>query len=364
MFGESESESPRVPSPWDAILSGAHVEARNHQCKPGFPKLAAEVEEGNIEYKLHLINPSPARFARLVTQMKWRLLEGGGQAIYELGVADSGALVGLCPGDLRATLDTLHAMASEIGARVTIMREIEVTGVDAHQGDLSELTSQWHKDRNNRYMQIRNILEAHTFAVKRGSPSSAITDIYTTPSSSAAYTTPLTAGSPSLVPSSTPSSPPSPPVLVSDFLTGARLVSTTDASMAVCAGDSPPFRPAIDSLSANHLSPRAIPTKAPEPLFNTDAEVPAAHLEVSKQSIFYDLYRTNQGVAATSTPETGADPSSDSLQGGGRPHPGVMRSSEVTSGISALEERRRIIVEVMVVRELDYEEEFLDFACF
>ena len=32
---------------------------------------------------------------RLVTQLKWRLLEGGGQAYYELGVADSGHLVRL-----------------------------------------------------------------------------------------------------------------------------------------------------------------------------------------------------------------------------------------------------------------------------
>src|SRR5579863_1469151 len=86
--------------------------------------------QGNVEYKLHIINPSSARFARLVTQMKWRLLEGGGQAIYELGVADSGALVGLAPDELRATLDTLHAMAAEIGAHVTIAKEIEVTVTD------------------------------------------------------------------------------------------------------------------------------------------------------------------------------------------------------------------------------------------
>ena len=34
------------------------------------------------------------RFNRLVTQMNWRLMEGNGQAYYQLGVADSGQLVG------------------------------------------------------------------------------------------------------------------------------------------------------------------------------------------------------------------------------------------------------------------------------
>jgi hypothetical protein len=115
MFGESDlGESPRVPSPWEATLSVTP------------PKLVPEADQGNIEYKLQLLNPSPARFARLVTQLKWRLLEGGGQAYYELGVADSGALVGLGRVELERTLETLECMAGEIGASVVVVREIEV----------------------------------------------------------------------------------------------------------------------------------------------------------------------------------------------------------------------------------------------
>ncbi len=102
MFGESESESPRVPSPWDSLISTPA--SSSPQSGPvisvspvvtAIPKLVPEADDGNVEYKLQLLSPSPARFARLVTQLKWRLLEGGGQAYYELGVADSGALVGL-----------------------------------------------------------------------------------------------------------------------------------------------------------------------------------------------------------------------------------------------------------------------------
>ena len=82
--------------------------------------------QGNIEYKLKLIDPTPARFARLVTQLKWRLLEGGGQACYELGVTDDGLLIGLSRGHLERSLETLEMMAGEIGASVVVVKEIEV----------------------------------------------------------------------------------------------------------------------------------------------------------------------------------------------------------------------------------------------
>ncbi|KAI0916707.1 hypothetical protein AcW1_010234 [Taiwanofungus camphoratus] len=130
MFGEHESESPRVPSPWDPFLpsppsKSASPEAKNH-LQNGIPKLVPEAEEGNVEYKLKLTHISPSRFARLVTQLKWRLLEGGGQAYYELGVADSGALIGLARTDLEESLETLEMMAGEIGASVIVVKEIEV----------------------------------------------------------------------------------------------------------------------------------------------------------------------------------------------------------------------------------------------
>jgi len=110
MFGEHNepSESPRVPSPWDPFLPTPPSAASSLGKCSGIPKLAPEVEEGNVEYKLKLTNISPARFDRLVTQLKWRLLEGGGQAYYELGVADSGALIGLTRNDLEQSLETLH----------------------------------------------------------------------------------------------------------------------------------------------------------------------------------------------------------------------------------------------------------------
>ncbi|PPQ69343.1 hypothetical protein CVT24_001639 [Panaeolus cyanescens] len=138
MFGEAESESPRVPSPWDSFIESSSppspgpIQAQGSVRTPSplskelIPRLVPESDDGNVEYKLQLLNPSPARFARLVTQMKWRLLEGGGQAYYELGVADSGELIGLPRDELEQSLETLEMMAGEIGASVIVVKEIEV----------------------------------------------------------------------------------------------------------------------------------------------------------------------------------------------------------------------------------------------
>ena len=70
-----------------------------------------QVEEGNVEYKLKLLSPSASRFEHLVTQMKWRLKEGQGEAIYEIGVSNSGTMCGLSEGDMQDSLSTLKRMA-------------------------------------------------------------------------------------------------------------------------------------------------------------------------------------------------------------------------------------------------------------
>jgi GTPase len=49
--------------------------------------LPPEPQEGNTEYKLKLLCPSPERFQHLVTQMKWRLAEGAGEAIYQASLS-------------------------------------------------------------------------------------------------------------------------------------------------------------------------------------------------------------------------------------------------------------------------------------
>ncbi|KAM8852435.1 GTP-binding protein 2 [Synchiropus picturatus] len=90
------------------------------------PYLPPEVEEGNIEYKLKLVDPTQYRFEHLATQMKWRLQEGRGEAVYQIGVEDNGMVVGLAEEDMKASLTTLHRLAEKVGADITILRHREV----------------------------------------------------------------------------------------------------------------------------------------------------------------------------------------------------------------------------------------------
>uniref|UniRef100_A0A8C7STS2 Tr-type G domain-containing protein n=1 Tax=Oncorhynchus mykiss TaxID=8022 RepID=A0A8C7STS2_ONCMY len=68
--------------------------------------------------ELKLVNPTQYRFEHLATQLKWRLQEGRGEAVYQIGVEDNGLLVGLSEGDMRASLKTLRRMAEKGGLRL------------------------------------------------------------------------------------------------------------------------------------------------------------------------------------------------------------------------------------------------------
>ena len=57
------------------------------------------------------MNPTESRLEHLITQMKWRLEEGEGEAIYEIGVEDNGLLMGLSKTDLDASMESLQTMA-------------------------------------------------------------------------------------------------------------------------------------------------------------------------------------------------------------------------------------------------------------
>jgi len=117
---------------WMAQLNGAQSLASNQNLPP-------EPQAGNIEYKLKLVNPTRQRFEHLVTQMKWRLREGQGEAIYEIGVGDNGFLHGLTNEEMEASLETLTSMARRLGASITILRRRSVDSLDkeGNGGNLS-----------------------------------------------------------------------------------------------------------------------------------------------------------------------------------------------------------------------------------
>ncbi|UXI20004.1 hypothetical protein NH340_JMT05947 [Sarcoptes scabiei] len=96
----------------------------------GATSLPPEVEQGNIEYKLKLVNPSSNRLEHLVTQMKWRLEEGNGEAIYEIGVENNGDLKGLTDDEIQASLKTLKLMADKNNASLYVIREKLIENVN------------------------------------------------------------------------------------------------------------------------------------------------------------------------------------------------------------------------------------------
>lgn len=102
-------------------------------------QLPSEPQEGNIEYKLKLLNPNHERFKRLVSQMQWRLREGLGEAIYEIGVEDSGILLGLTPEEMEASMTTLRRMAKQLGASLTVIREKTITVQDEETRKAAEV---------------------------------------------------------------------------------------------------------------------------------------------------------------------------------------------------------------------------------
>ena len=58
-------------------------------------KLDIEQYYGNIEYKQELSNMDLNKIQKYATQMKYRLQEGDGSAIYYIGVQDDGTIIGV-----------------------------------------------------------------------------------------------------------------------------------------------------------------------------------------------------------------------------------------------------------------------------
>jgi len=93
-----------------------------------------EREHGNVEYKWKLVGKTPERLQHLVTQLNFRLNEGAGEAVYEVGVHDDGAPVGLTEDELVESVVTLKKMADQLHCQVIIQRV--ATG---SQGKMAEL---------------------------------------------------------------------------------------------------------------------------------------------------------------------------------------------------------------------------------
>ncbi len=87
-----------------------------------------ESDDGMVEYKLKLFpKPDEIRLEKLTSQMNFRLTEGNGECFYELGISDSGEIIGLPEEEFLSSTETLYEIADKCEADVSIVRQLEVT---------------------------------------------------------------------------------------------------------------------------------------------------------------------------------------------------------------------------------------------
>lgn len=66
------------------------------------------------------------KIKKYATQMKFRLIEGKGEAIYLIGVEDNGQIVGLPQSDIDSSIDIIHKITKEIDSEVKQTIKINV----------------------------------------------------------------------------------------------------------------------------------------------------------------------------------------------------------------------------------------------
>ena len=109
-----------------------------------------EPQEGNIEYKLKLMDKSAERIEQLATQMRWRCsTEGNGECIYNLGVEDDGSIVGLTSEEYSMTIDTIKKIANMNNYHIT---QLSKTETENDQKYMYELLIR--ENNNNNYIDI------------------------------------------------------------------------------------------------------------------------------------------------------------------------------------------------------------------
>jgi GTPase len=87
--------------------------------------LEPENEDGNVEYKLKLLDINSDRKENLITQMRRRCIEGNGECIYILGVEDDGTMTGITQKEYEETLDNIKTIAITNDYSITLLSKKE-----------------------------------------------------------------------------------------------------------------------------------------------------------------------------------------------------------------------------------------------
>jgi GTPase len=86
-------------------------------------KLDKELDYGNIEYKRELINLDEETLNKRITQMKYRIYEGSGEAFYLIGVNDDGTVTGLNEKEYNESITNLEKISKSIDCYIIKISE-------------------------------------------------------------------------------------------------------------------------------------------------------------------------------------------------------------------------------------------------
>jgi hypothetical protein len=247
-------------------------------------------------------------------------------------------------------------MAAEIGAQVTISKEIEVTVMDVPEASFRAQADKRHGSRDSRRTSAKDHPKAQTYPVVADSPRSFVSAASTSTPSSLDSTSSLVTDFCSLASDYSPLSSPSLPT--SSPLSNDEIVHGDDSLLVFpmltdCLPRCP--TPANSHISGeesiignNHLD--AIPEKS-----LTSAERGLDARELHQVQFEGDVEAEPAAIVVTAID---AWPDPDELLLAALGKLGVAASPSVPEG------PKRRIVEAFIIRELDQEEGFLDFSSF
>ena len=85
-----------------------------------------ERDWGNIEYKIAFIDMTLQKIKKYATQLKYRVIEGSGTAIYMLGVKDNGQIAGIAKNRVEYTKNTMTKICNEVECKLDEIVEISL----------------------------------------------------------------------------------------------------------------------------------------------------------------------------------------------------------------------------------------------
>jgi len=111
--------------------------------------LSKEQDDGNIEYKRELLNLNEEIINKRMTQMKYRVVEGAGEAFYFIGVKDDGKIYGLNFEEYTESINNLKLIAERIDCNIIKINEIHQIKNNLYIGEYLI------RENINKYIDIR-----------------------------------------------------------------------------------------------------------------------------------------------------------------------------------------------------------------